>query len=618
MCGIAGIVTSAAAVPSQELLAAMAETIAYRGPDASGFYRAPGVGFAHRRLTIIDLSEQARQPIANEDGSVQVVYNGEIYNYLELMQELLGHGHRFRSRSDSEVIAHAWEQYGAGCVERFAGMFAFGLWDARERRFFAARDRLGIKPFYYFYDGSTFVFASEIKALRVHPAVPAGPEPEAIEQYLLFSHGLDDRTWFRGVRELPPGCTLTLDRDGLKVARYWDVPTDVEPGGEPRRRVEELREALVASVRFHLRSDVPVGAHLSGGIDSSTVVSLAARELAQPLHTFSAAFEEGPEFDERRYIRVVAAASGTQHHEIVPGPGLLPEVLPRLVWHLDQPVIGPAILPMYFVSELVAQTGIKVVLGGQGADEAFAGYPPFFVGAARSLLAGMGNGAPMSELLRIPSYVVRGGALRRALDRARRRSGDSWLRLSDARARRLLQMWEPYTTRAADPLQSMSYAMLKTYLPGLLQQEDRMSMAWSVESRVPLLDHRIVELACRMPAWMRIRGGVSKWALREAGRGLVPDVILDRRDKKGYPTPTSRWFRGPLAAFLESRLAKRALLSEDFVSTAAVRTLLDEHRAGRADHGDALWKALNLEIWMEGVTASWPTPLALATTTRSC
>lgn len=607
MCGIAGVISTSPEPVSLRVLEAMAGRIAYRGPDASGFFRAPGVGLAHRRLSIIDLSDHARQPITNEDGSIQVIYNGEIYNYVELMEELRQSGHVFASRSDSEVIAHAYEQYGTECVAQFSGMFAFGLWDARQRQFFAARDRIGIKPFYYFFDGKTFVFASEIKALLLHPSVTLCPDGEAIRDYLLFDYTVSDQTWYQGIRELPAGCTL-LVRDGqLTIQRYWDVPTEIDYARSADSFVEELRSVLEDSVRKHLRSDVPVGAYLSGGVDSSTVVALATR-FVRPLHTFSVAFDGYPECDERSYIRQVVEACGTVHSELLPGAKDLPRTLNRIIWHLDQPVCGPAIVPMYLLAEKVARSGVRVVLTGHGGDEAFGGYPPFYVAAVRSMLHALRAGIrfPVSELLRAPQFLVAGGALSRLRTRLTAGGALTWLRDANGVRSEIVGKWEKMSHGAADPFARTSYILIKRYLGGLLQQEDRMSMAWSVESRVPLLDHRVVELASRMPAWYRIRNGRLKWPLREAVRGTVPEAILNRTDKKGYPTPISQWLAGPIASYIRAVfLRAEPLAADEFLESPVVRQMVEEHTAGTADHGALLWKLLNLELWMRGTAAGW-------------
>jgi asparagine synthase (glutamine-hydrolysing) len=622
MCGIAGCVTFDGDLPSVDTLRAMADSLAHRGPDDCGYYRAPGVGLAHRRLSIIDLSANAHQPMSNRSQSAWIVYNGEIYNYRELAQELAAMGQRFKSVSDTEVVLHSYEQQGVDCLRKFNGMFAFGLWDHRKQLFFAARDRLGIKPFYYYFDGSTFVFGSEIKSLLRHPSVRTELDWEAMREYLLFNHALTQRTWYRGICQLAPGCYLLL-RDGvLSVHQYWDVHFEPDYGRSFESFTEELRALLKDAVRLHLRSDVPVGSYLSGGIDSSSVVALAADMVPAGMHTFSAGFDEGKQYDERGYIGHVAAQFQTHHHEVIPGAAQLPELLPQLLWHLDEPIAGPAVLPMYRLCELIARSEIKVVNGGQGGDELFGGYPPFYVAAARNLIHAMQRATgqpPRSEVVRIPEYLLRGGATSRFLMRLRSAAGAApkWLRGDDVRSE-AKDRWRKAAPPDLSPgsFEEMSYLNLKHWLPGLLHQEDRISMAWSIESRVPLLDYRLVELAARMPSWMKVRNGRLKCVLRAAMKGIVPDLVLERRDKKGLPVPIGPWFRGVLRPYLEANLLKSNLLCDSLVDPGAVREMLGRHVAGKADCSDVLWKILNTEIWLNQADQGWSEALQRAETKR--
>jgi asparagine synthase (glutamine-hydrolysing) len=550
--------------------------------------------------------------MSNEDGSIHVIHNGEIYNYKELKEILEKKGHRFRSASDTEVIIHGYEEYGACCVDYFNGMFGFALWDSSRELFFAARDRIGIKPFYYFFNGKSLIFGSEIKALLCHPDVTVTPDFDTIRQYLLFNHSVNEKTWYCGIKQLPPGSYMMFDGKDLVIKGYWDVRFDVDYGRSFDSFVDELRPTLEDAVKLHLRSDVPVGAYLSGGIDSSTVVALATREIGRNLHTFSAAFDEGKDYDERPYIRIVSERFGTLHHEVIPTSADLPRLLPTLLWHLDEPVIGPAILPMFRVCGLVANSGIKVVNGGQGGDELFAGYPPFYVMAARSLLAGLHDGskkAPLREMVYLPEYLVKGGAINRLVQRLRGSGGTpSWVRGPEKVREEIKHRWREAIPEhlAGNPFEEMTYMGIKYYLAGLLQQEDRISMAWSIESRVPLLDFRIVEFSAKIPSWMKVRGGVLKCVLREAMRGIVPDAILDRKDKMGYPTPVSRWFSDELKDYLVDVLTSKPLLCGDIVDPSAVSTMVNSHISRQADYGAILWSVLNLELWMRGLVAGWP------------
>lgn len=605
MCGITGIVDLSGQRPQIDVLTRMNESLAHRGPDDSGYHVAESIGLANRRLAILDLSPMGHQPMGSDDGLIWVVQNGEIFNYIELAEDLRRDGVSFRGTSDTEVVLRAYERYGPDFVSRLNGMFAIALWDGRNRRFLAARDRLGIKPLYYWFDQRQLIFGSEIKALLRHPNVRAEPEDDSIRDYLLFGHQMRDTTWFRGIKSLPPGSVLSIEDGCLRVEQYWDLTFDVDYSLPFEHFRDELSALLEDAVRLHLRSDVPTGAYLSGGIDSSAVVALAARELGGSIKTFSASFPgyDGA-YDEQVFARLVVDRYKTQHSTVQPLPEDLPGLLPELIRILDEPVIGAAVLPMYRVSELVAKSGVKVVAGGQGGDELFGGYPPYFVSAARSILRSLptAHRAPGAEVLAVPSYLSRGGAFERLRRRVLSSPAPRWLRISGSFRDESLAVWKDIVAAGpSDPFESMTWLNIKHYLPGLLHQEDRMSMAWSIESRVPLLDYRVVELAMRIPSWYKIRRGVPKAVLREALRSIVPDAVLNRRDKKGYPVPSSEWFAGPLAEYVTGILAG-PLLAEGFVNPAIVSDMINAHVARRADFGAEIWKVLNLELWLRGVS----------------
>jgi len=607
MCGIAGIITPMQ-TPSLEVLQKMTATIAHRGPDDSGYFVESGVALGHRRLSIIDLSKHGHQPMANEDETVWLTFNGEIYNYIELAAMLSGRGHQLKSHSDSEVIIHAYEDDGFDCVNKFNGMFSFAIWDRKKQLLFAARDRLGIKPFYYYFDGRTFLFGSEIKAIVAHPAVTVVPERETILQYMLYSTSYGDSTWYKGIKRLEPGCYLTLQGGQLHVARYWDVNFKPDYGRDFSSFVTELRTLAEDAVAIHMRSDVPVGSHLSGGIDSSSIVALASSHVNH-LHTFSGAFAEGAAFDEREFIKIIADRFGTNHHEIVPKGSTLPGILPKLLWHLDEPVAGPGAYPQMYVCQLVRDCGVKVVMGGQGGDELFGGYPPYYALAIKNILKHLqtpGMFPPLAEICRLPLYAHRYGLLQRFFQRGGNKVPSLFVYTQD-------DLDAINATRSAvlapisdlDPFEFQSYQHIMYYLPTLLHVEDRTSMAYSIESRVPLLDYRLVELAAKMPSWMKVRKGTLKYILREAMRGKVPDQILGRRDKKGFPTPISQWFAVDIAGWVRKTLVEEELMSAEFVNPAAVATAVEDHIAGRADHGHLLWSVLNLELWMRGIMTGW-------------
>lgn len=611
MCGIAGIIHLKNETPPISILERMNSAIVHRGPDDSGYYQNVGVGLCHRRLSIIDLTANAHQPMSNEDGSMWLTYNGEIYNYLELASQLASAGHIFNSHSDSEVILHSFEDSGANCLQTFNGMFAFALWNAKRKELFAARDRIGIKPFYYYFDGIQFIFASEIKAILANPHVTVEPDIESIYEYLVYGNSYTDRTWYKGIRQLLPGHYLTVGRSGLTIKQYWDVSFQPDYSRSFDSFAEELRSLLKDAVRLHLRSDVPVGSHLSGGIDSSSIVSLATDCLHKKIHTFSGAFKEGADYDERSFINIVSSKMATIHREVVPKGIELAEVLPKLLWFLDEPVAGPGSFPQYKVSQLIAQSGIKVVTGGQGGDELFGGYPPYNALAAKNILNHVkrcDTHVPLSELMHLPYYVHKAGAHKKiaslffpqqarlsciTIDKKDKEALDN--KLNDALSKVV----------DLDPFERQTYSHIKFYLPTLLHVEDRTSMAWSIESRVPLLDYRVVELSTKMPSWVKVRRGELKYVLREAMRGITPDEILDRRDKKGFPTPIGVWFAGELHQWLREQLLHQPLLCNGIVDRSILVQMIDAQSSGRSDCAHELWKVLNLELWMRGVSKGW-------------
>jgi asparagine synthase (glutamine-hydrolysing) len=627
MCGIAGVYDRGGVPADAALLERMAGTLAHRGPDGDGFYLDGPVGLAHRALHIIDLSEAAFQPMGSTDGDHWLVFNGEIYNYVELMQELEARGQRFRSRSDSEALLASYAAWGVDCLAHLNGMFAFAIWDRARRRLFLARDRMGIKPLYYWWDGRRLVFASEIKALLCHPAINAEPNGTAIADYWRAMYTSGDQTWFKNIRRLQPGEFMLVDRRGMQIRRYWDLPAYADgPGRDEADYVEEVRALLEDSVRLCLRSDVPLGAHLSGGVDSSAIVGLLSRQVAPAqLKTFSGAFDEGPEYDERGYIAAVAGRYGTEHHETVPTWQDLPATLPRLVWHLDEPVAGPGAFPQYFVCKLTRASGVIVVNGGQGGDELFGGYYGYLPSYFRSLIAEVRRkpapemvGALLGDGLRLLGRP----ALRRAGLAALRSGRRGRLRPDSANA--VPAVFGPtlhhleqdaasggYSVGHRSPLGEALAFDLRHYLPALLQVEDRMSMAWSLESRVPLLDYRLVELAMRIPPHLKLRRLETKHILRQAVADLLPPSVAARRDKKGFPTPISPWFAGPLHPWLREQLLGPAARARGLFHPDAVTALLDEHAARRADHSRTLWMLVNTHFWfkqfIEGSGSEAPT-----------
>jgi asparagine synthase (glutamine-hydrolysing) len=644
MCGIAGFVTATGApARSGDTLKSMTAVIAHRGPDATGFHTGTHAFLGHRRLSIIDLAT-GHQPMYNEDGSLCIVYNGEIFNHNDLRPSLEANGHVYRSHCDTETILHSYEQHGPDCLKYFRGMFAFVIWDDKSQTLFCARDRLGIKPFYYFENGRTFAFASEIKALLEHPDMRAEFDESTISEYLAFGYVSSERTLFRNIRQLMPGHHMTVRiRDGrfdISTQQYWDAPHSTEPADtrSPEEWIRECRERLEETVRMRLMSDVPLGVFLSGGLDSSAIAALAQRMVPDPLNTFSVGYAEA-EYSELGFAQSVASHIGTRHHEVRVGMDEFFNALPRLVWHEDEPITWPSSVSLYFVSQLAAQH-VKVVLTGEGSDEIFAGYARY-----RHYLT---NHRFLSAYRFVPEFARR--AIRQQISDSRLLSADlrrklqhTFLGLGDSVSSLLLDNF--YSAFTADDqrtllkgahgdshanymrywdagaqaavLQRLLYADQKTYLVELLMKQDRMSMACSIESRVPLLDHTFVEFAARVPAPLKLRDA-GKYILKKAVEDVLPHDII-YRTKMGFPTPLRAWFRSSRATVLHDVMRDREGLLAAYIEPTALEQLLTEHQNGHKDHTDRLWRLLNLQVWGDlyitgrrgsGDTLMMPTPAA--------
>jgi asparagine synthase (glutamine-hydrolysing) len=624
MCGIAGIIArDRAHSPDGEALQVMLDAIAHRGPDGEGIHLDGPVALGHKRLAIIDL-ETGRQPMCNEDGSIWITFNGEIYNYVELRRELARH-HQFRTQSDTEVILHLYEELGERCLERLNGMFAFAIWDARQQRIFAARDRVGIKPFYWAMTDDALLFASEPKAILATGLVPVEPDRQGLEEYLTFQFCLGDRTLFRQVQRLEPGHYLVFrpgrDTTPAEVC-YWDYNYELDLHHTDDYFREELVAVLQDAIRLQLRSDVPVGAHCSGGIDSSTVVSLAAREYPHRLRTFTGAFREGPQYDETRYARAVADKAGAEYFEVWPTAREFADVMPNLIYMMDEPAAGPGLFPQYCVSRL-ARDHVKVVLGGQGGDELFGGYARYLVAyleqAMKGAIFGTGNDprylvtwdsiAPSLSMLRQYKPLLQSFFKDGLFDEMDRRYFRLVSRIEDAETLITGDAWGPASRdRMFDAFavifnnpstksyfNKMTNFDLKTLLPALLQVEDRTSMAVSLESRVPLLDHRIAELVTRMPPATRFKGGDSKRIFRESIQPFIPDEVFTRRDKMGFPVPLTEWLRGPLRDFVGDVLLSPRARQRGLYRMDGIERLL----RGEPTFSRQLWGLLSLELWYQ-------------------
>jgi asparagine synthase (glutamine-hydrolysing) len=620
MCGIVGILKfDPRAMVDEQRLRRMRDVLRHRGPDDQGLMITGQIGLGHRRLSIIDLVG-GRQPMANVDRTVWITYNGEIYNFRELRSDLELRGYRFTTKSDTEVVLRAYETFGEACVERLRGMFAFAVWDQRRCKLFLARDRLGIKPLYYAVTGDGLVFASEIKAILAAGSVRTAFNKAILPEFLATRFSAGAETFFEGIRKLLPGRTLSWSPTaGFQGRRYWRPPVVLDDSGATlAQRAREVRARLEETVRSHLVSDVPVGLFLSGGIDSSGLAALMAPMLKEPIQSFSVGFDVHG-FNELNYARLAAESVGAEHREVIVSPSEFFQVLPHLVWHEDEPIAFPSSVSLYFVSDLAKRSRVKVVLTGEGADELFLGYNRYRVTAWNERL-GRAYWAAVPDPFR--------GRVRRFVSRfprpLRRYPERTFLTLAPGarglfyenfavfpeRMRQqllsdpeLLGARDPYATalqcykeNPAGTLERMAHADLQTYLVELLMKQDQMSMAASVESRVPFLDHQFVEYVAAMPGEYKLRGWRTKAVLREALRDLVPRAILTR-PKMGFPTPVGQWLRGPFWPLLQEFVLGPRSLERGLFDVAFARRLAEEHRRGAADHGDRLWLLMNLEIW---------------------
>jgi asparagine synthase (glutamine-hydrolysing) len=628
MCGIVGVMDLTGRRPlPRELVSRMNETQHHRGPDAGGLHLEPGLGLGHRRLSIIDLST-GQQPLFNEDGSVVVIFNGEIYNYQELIPELVRLGHRFSTRSDTEVIVHAWEQWGEACVERFRGMFAFALWDRNRDTLFLARDRLGVKPLYYAaLDDGTLAFASELKALAAHPRLARELDPFAIEEYFALGYVPEPRTIYAGAKKLPPAHTLTVRRGRPlpEPREYWDVRFTLDSGISEQDAQAELVERLKESVRLRMISDVPLGAFLSGGVDSSAVVAMMAGINAEPVNTCSIAFTD-PAFDETAYARQVAERYRTRHFvDTVDSDDF--SLIDLLARTYDEPYADSSALPTYRVCQLARQH-VTVALSGDGGDESFAGYRRYRLHAMEERLRSV---LPLS--VRRPAFGLLGRVYPKAdwapqVFRAKttfqalaRTSVDAYFHsvslLSDDMRGKLYsnsfkarlggysgaEVFRRHGRRAGteDPLALVQYLDLKTYLIGDINTKvDRASMAHSLEVREPLMDHPLVEWLATLPSSLKVRGAEGKVLLKRAMEPYLPRDIMYRR-KMGFAVPLARWFRGPLKQRVAEAVLGPRLQETGFFNRQYLKELLSAHASGARDYSSPLWALLMFDAFLANV-----------------
>ena len=624
MCGICGKLNLDPDKPVEEsLIRQMCAVIVHRGPDDEGVYIDKNVGLGNRRLAIIDLSPAGHQPMSNEDGTIWITLNGEIYNYPRLRPQLERKGHRFFSNSDTEAILHLYEDYGDDCVQHLRGMFAFALWDKRKRRLLLARDRVGQKPLFYTEHNGALFFASEIKAILQVPGVPRQVDLNALHDYLTYQYVPPPATMFKGIYKLPPAYILTCENGQMNISRYWEFAFEPKAAISEEEAVVRIEELLEEAVRVRLLSDVPLGVFLSGGIDSSLVVAIMSRLTDQPVRTFSIGFEEAA-YNELPYARMVAQRYGTQHQEFIVRPNAV-AVLPELIWHFDEPLADSSAVPTYYIAQMTAQH-VKVALNGDGGDESFVGYTRYL-------------GYNLTQFYQIIPELARARLIPAILDSLplTQRSGSflsrlRWLneaslapqselyaqsmlvfkddmkdRLYTPQLRKLFQgnrsldyMMAYFNDgRLTQDVDRMLYSDIMTYLPGdLLVKMDRMAMAHSLESRSPFLDHKLMEFAATLPTDLKFRGHTLKYLLKKLAERFLPREVI-YRPKHGFGVPVERWFYRELRPILEEAIYNSKLVADGYLDGPYMAAILEEHlQDGRRNrHGHRLWTLLNLEMW---------------------
>ena len=635
MCGIAGIFNYSQSpnLISDSILKRMTSVIAHRGPDDEGIYISPDrmLGFGFRRLAIIDLSPAGHQPMSTPDGSLWIVFNGEIYNHLELRKTLEAKGYRYRSKTDTETILYAYQEYGLDCIEKFYGMFAIAIWDSRKKELVLIRDRIGVKPLYYTFSNGALLFGSEIKSILEHPSLSRTLNTQALYDYLTFYATPPNETMFKGIYKLEAGHYAVINRNGeMRKTEWWDLNHRTEHF--PKEKflseafcVENLRRLLRESIKLRMMSDVPFGVMLSGGIDSSLNVALMSELMMRPVETFSVGFKDLEKYNELGYARQIATEFKTNHHEILLTEQDAIDFLPEMVWHQDEPNADPVCVPLYFVSKLCRKSGTIVAQVGEGSDEEFSGYTQYL----RELWFQKYYDSLLPESLKALFYQVlrRVQPLSLLSDYARRslyqeptfysgavsfteeqkaelcttpflHDSHSSARISKAYFKRFESLSTP--SESADVLRKMIYAEFKNRLPELLlMRVDKMSMAVSIEARVPFLDHRLVEFAIQIPESLKLKHGIPKYILKKAAEGIIPNNIIYRR-KQGFAAPAIEWLRnGKLSPIAEDLVLSSDLIKENLFRKKFIKRLFEEHRSGKANRGQQLWSLLVVSLWYD-------------------
>ena len=627
MCGICGIVSTDTRVVSSDRLERMSAVLRHRGPDDSGLWissaGAEKAGFGHQRLSIVDLSTAGHQPMTNEDGSVWVTYNGEIYNHSALRSQLEAAGHVYHSRTDTETILHGYEEWGDRCVERFRGMFAFALWDDKRRRLLLGRDRVGIKPLYFAEIDGGLIFASEIKSILESGLIRPELAPRALPEYLTFGYLAGPGTMFKGIEKLQPGELLEWRAGKITRSRYWDLQFNVDLETSEEEFERRFNSLFEESIELRLMSDVPLGVFLSGGLDSSAIAAVMQRLVKKPIQTFSVGYESGY-YSELGYAKEVAKLVGSDHHEIILTPDMFVESLPALTWHEDEPMWGTASVALYFVSQLASQH-VTVVLSGEGSDELFAGYDRYWLTQLNASTLPVYELLPTGTRNAIRSLLLNGPLperLRRALGHTivnhhnlpDRLFLENWFGVFSPAAQRriagpaLLSELESvdvyashrelFDTPTGDLLQRMLYTDIRGNLVELLMKQDQMSMATSIESRVPFLDHKLVEFAGTVPSHCKVRRFSGKHLLKRALATQLPQSIRYRR-KMGFPVPFEAWLNEHYLPQVRQLLLSDRFLQRGWLQPAAVKSLFDQHASGRMNHTRQIWTLWGLELWAQ-------------------
>lgn len=619
MCGFIGVVNKNGDRVNSILLREMAAAIHHRGPDEEGSLAEGNIGFFHKRLSIIDLSS-GQQPMTFE--GCTIVFNGEIYNYIELRQELISKGHQFQTSSDTEVILHLYSQYGNECVNMLNGMFAFIIYDRRKMNLLVARDHFGIKPLYFYSNNNILVFGSEIKGILVHPDIPSEPDMESLHEYLTFQFIMGEKTMFRNIHKVQPGHYMVFDLKSwdIQSVKYWTPDFQVDNYHTEEYFVSELRNRLEETIKQQLRSDVPVGTYLSGGLDSSLVTILSSKILGKSTKAFSGAFREGPEFNELEYARVAAKEAQAELFEIFPTEQEFIDLMPKLIYHLDEPVAGPGLFPQYIVSKFASQH-VKVILGGQGGDEIFGGYARYMVAYLEQALKGAINetNEEGEHIVSLASIIPNLPTLKSYLPMMRSfwkadafepmdvryfnlinriGSAKDFLHPDFLQERHEKNLFPKFSFFFNNPdtksyYNKMTHFDMLSSLPGLLQVEDRVSMAVSIESRVPLLDRRIVDLISQIPVGMKFKGCETKYLLKKSIKDLMPERILNRKDKMGFPVPLQIWSKGKAKDFIMDTLVSKKSRERGILDVRKVEKLINSEEP----FGRGLWGMLSLELW---------------------